>query len=124
VSSIRLLADIHISPITVAALKQAEWDIIRVSDVLPTTTPDHEILEYARQENRVVVTQDLDFSMLVALGGYSEPSLITLRLSRADPNIVTQKLLEILPQIEQQLQEGCAITVEDENLRIRRLPIR
>jgi predicted nuclease of predicted toxin-antitoxin system len=99
---------------------QAAWHIIRVSDVLPTTAPDDEILEFARQENRVVVTQDLDFSMLVALGGYNQPSLITLRLSRADPNTVTQRLLEILPQLEQQLREGSAITVEDENLRIRK----
>lgn len=98
--------------------------MIRVSDVLPATAPDHEILEFARQENRIVVTQDLDFSMLVALGRYSQPSLITLRLSRADPNIVTRRLLEILPQLEQQLREGCAVTVEDENLRIRGLPIR
>lgn len=61
--------------------------------------------------------------MLVALSGYNQPSLITLRLSSTDVNTVNQKLLEILPQIEQQLQSGSAITIEDKAVRIRQLPI-
>ena len=62
--------------------------------------------------------------MLVALGGYNQPSLITLRLSNPDPSFITQRLLEILPQMQKQLQEGCAIAVEEETVRIRKLPIR
>ncbi|HBE21162.1 MAG TPA: hypothetical protein DDW51_27120, partial [Cyanobacteria bacterium UBA11367] len=59
----------------------------------------------------------------VALSGYNQPSLITLRLSSTDLNTVNQKLLEILPEIEQQLQAGSAITIEDTAVRIRQLPI-
>jgi hypothetical protein len=47
-----------------------------------------------------------------------------LRLSSAKPDIVTQKLLEVLPQIEEALQEGSAITIQDESIRIRKLPVR
>jgi predicted nuclease of predicted toxin-antitoxin system len=88
------------------------------------TASDLEILEFARQENRVIVTQDLDFSMLLALGGYNKPSLITLRLSLTDPNIVTQKLIDTIPQVEQILIEGGAVTIEDASVRSRRLPMR
>jgi len=90
---------------------------------LPVNASDLEILDLARQEGRVVVTQDLDFSALLALEGYNRPSLITLRLSVSNPDTVTQKLLEILPQMEQVLQEGCAVTIEDMLVRVRRLPI-
>jgi predicted nuclease of predicted toxin-antitoxin system len=124
VKNIRLLADVHISPKTVADLQKQGYEIMRSSEFLPANAPDINILEFARTENWVVLTQDLDFSMLVALSKYSQPSLITLRLSSAKPDIVTQKLLEVLPQIEEALQEGCAITIQDESIRIRKLPVR
>ena len=122
--NIRLLADVHISPKTVGDLQKQGYEIIRSLEVLPANAPDINILEFARTENWVILTQDLDFSMLVALSRYSQPSLITLRLSSAKPDIVTQKLLDVLPQIEEALQEGSAITNQDESIRIRKLPVR
>lgn len=122
--NIRLLADVHISPKTVGDLQKQGYEIMRSSEVLPANAPDINILEFARIENWVVLTQDLDFSMLVALSKYSQPSLITLRLSSAKPDIVTKRLLDVLSQIEKTLQEGSAITVQDESIRIRKLPVR
>jgi len=71
VKNIRLLADVHISPKTVADLQKQGYEIMRSSEVLPANAPDINILEFARTENWVVLTQDLDFSMLVALSRYS-----------------------------------------------------
>ena len=59
---LRLLANMNISPETVNALQEKGLDIIRVSQILPVTSSDAEILDLARRENRIVVTQDLDFS--------------------------------------------------------------
>ena len=84
---------------------------------------DSEILEFARQQNRVIITQDLDFSSLLALGGYEKPSLITFRLSVPNTETITRKLLNILPHIEDKLAEGCAVTIDDRRVRVRRLPI-
>lgn len=122
-NSLRFVADVHISPLTVLALRQEGYDVVRVTEILPTTATDAEILELARAENRIVLTQDLDFSALVALGGYAQPSLVTLRLSSAQPDIVSRRLLEILLQLEQSLTEGFAITVDDNAVRLRKLPI-
>jgi predicted nuclease of predicted toxin-antitoxin system len=87
-SSLWWLADVHISPLTVEALKSQGYDIVRSTDLLPANAADLEILELARVEHKVVLTQDLDFSMLVALSSDASPSLITLRLSSAKPGIV------------------------------------
>lgn len=122
-ADLRFLADMNISPKTVEALCQRGWDMIRVSQVLPVNALDQEILEFARREDRIVVTQDLDFSALLALGGYDRPSLITLRLFVSDPETVTLRLLEAFPRIGQSLREGCAVTIEDVAMRVRRLPI-
>ncbi len=121
---LRYLADMNLSPLTVAALKADGYDIVRISNLLPATTSDSVILEEARQREMVIVTQDLDFSALLALGGHVRPSLVTLRLGNTDPHAVTQRLRQVLPQLEQHLSTGCAITVDDSAVRIRRLPIR
>ncbi|HEY9801704.1 MAG TPA: DUF5615 family PIN-like protein [Leptolyngbyaceae cyanobacterium] len=120
---LRFIADVHISPLTIIALQQQGYDVLRTTDMLPANATDTDILALARVEGRVIVTQDLDFSMLVALARYDQPSLITLRLSSAKPNVVTQRLLEVLPQLEQELREGSALTIEDNSVRIRKLPI-
>ena len=122
-NSLCFIADVHISPLTVAALKLNGYDIVRTTDLLPANAADIDILELARIENRIVITQDLDFSMLIALGKYNQPSLITLRLSSAKPDIVTQRLLEIMPPLEKELVEGSALTIDDNSVRIRKLPI-
>ncbi|GFP27738.1 hypothetical protein HKBW3S43_00565 [Candidatus Hakubella thermalkaliphila] len=122
-TAIRLLANMNISPKTVESLGQQGWDTVRVSQLLPVNASDEEILGLARREDRAMVTQDLDFSTLLALGGYDRPSLITIRLSVSDPDTVARRLLEVLPRIEQVLGKGGAATVEDVAVRVRRLPI-
>ena len=123
-ANLRLLANMNISPDTVNALHEKGLDIVRVSQILPVTSSDMEILDLARRENRVVVTQDLDFSALLALGGFDKPSLITIRMTVADPDAVTQKLIELLPEIQDMLAKGCAVSVDDHSFRVRWLPIR
>ncbi|MDE0297955.1 MAG: DUF5615 family PIN-like protein [Candidatus Poribacteria bacterium] len=47
-TSLRFLADMNLSPATVADLREQGWDILRVSQVLPMNTKDSEILKFAR----------------------------------------------------------------------------
>lgn len=122
-AALRFLADMNISPKTVRLLREQGWDILRVSEVLPASAKDLEVLAFARQERRVVITQDLDFSVLLALSGCSHPSLVTLRLPFPEPETVIRRLLEVIPQVESFLLRGCAVTVEESAIRIRRLPI-
>ncbi len=121
---LRFLADMNISPLTVQAFAAEGVDIVRVSSVLPVNASDEKILGLARQQGRVVITQDMDFSALLALGGHDQPSLVTLRLLDTDPDVVTRRLRQVLPQIEAALRRGCAVTVEDHTVRVRQLPIR
>jgi predicted nuclease of predicted toxin-antitoxin system len=113
----------NVSPSTVADLASDGIDIVRASRLLPVNASDKEILDLARRERRAVITHDVDFSALLALGGYDRPSLVTLRLLDTDPDLVTQRLRQVLPKIEAALRKGSAITVDDKSVRIRELPI-
>jgi predicted nuclease of predicted toxin-antitoxin system len=95
-----------------------------VWEELSPRSSDSEILEFAWREERAVLTQDLDFSALLALSNHPGPSLLTLRLSVTDPELVARKILSVGPTLKQRLEEGCAITLEDETVRFRKLPLR
>jgi predicted nuclease of predicted toxin-antitoxin system len=121
---LRFIAELHISPITVDFLRAEGWDVEWVWKELSPFASDAEILEHARREDRAVLTQDLDFSALLALSGQDRPSLLTLRLSDADPEVVARKIIGARHEVEPRLAEGYAITIEEQAIRFRKLPIR
>lgn len=123
-SSLRFLADMNISPQTVSALNDHGYSMIRVSALLPANATDLQILSRARLDNLIVATQDLDFSTLVALGGYTAPSLVTIRMSDSSPEKVTGRLLEVLPEVLDVLPLGFSIIIGDNYHRLRKLPFK
>lgn len=120
----RLLADLHISPKTVAALRSVGYTISRVTDHLPSTASDQEIIHLAEDLQASILTQDLDFSAMIAQSGKSFPSLLSLRLGNVSHQRITQLLLTLLPTIGNELIQGSIISVDEETIRIRPLPVK
>ena len=119
----KLLADIHISPLTVADLRANGYEIHRVSDLISASASDAKIIELAILERAAIITQDLDFSALVAQSGLNKPSIVSLRVSDAKPHRISTILKIVLPQIEPDLQEGAIVSIEETEYRVRKLPI-
>ena len=118
----KILADMHISPITVLFLRKLGYDVIRVNEILSPSASDKLIVETAINNNTVILTQDLDFSQIIALSGKSQPSLISLRLLSSRIEYVNSILEKILPRLEDDVKKGSIISVEDNRVRIRKLP--
>jgi predicted nuclease of predicted toxin-antitoxin system len=70
----------------------------------------------------VVLSRDLDFSAIASTGQQS-PSLVSLRLASSRLEYVNPVLAKVLPEVEEQLLAGAIVTVEDQRVRVRRLPI-
>jgi predicted nuclease of predicted toxin-antitoxin system len=120
---VRYLADHHISHRTVSLLQAQGFDIYRVSDVLPPDAEDGHLLEHARTEERTVISQDLDYSALLASTGYNKPSVVSLRLHNNRPERLAVVLEKILPSVEADLQTGVIVVIEEGRIRIRSLPL-
>lgn len=116
----KLLADLNIAPRTVSFLRGKGYDVTRVSDA---NGADSRIVELARQQGRAVLTQDLDFSAIVALSGETDPSVISLRLGSSRVDDVNTRLAVVLPVIAHDVSAGAIVTVEDGRVRSRLLPI-
>jgi predicted nuclease of predicted toxin-antitoxin system len=119
----RFLADMGISMSTVEALRRERHEVVHLREEGLQRLPDPAILAKAREEARTVLTFDLDFGDLLAIGGQSYPSVIIFRLRDETPAVVTAALRGVLADQSQTLAEGAIIIVEDARYRIRRLPI-
>lgn len=120
----RFLADMGVATSTVQELASAGHDAIHLRHLGLQRLPDDEILAKARGERRIVLTFDLDFGDLLALGMHQSPSVIIFRLRDETPKSVTPKLLEVIAQRATELETGAVIVVEDSRYRLRRLPLR
>ncbi len=119
----RILADMHISPVTILHLRSLGHDIIRTDSLLPRNASDETIVAIALKEGRVILTQDMDFSAIIARAGQTVPSLLSLRLSSSRVEHVNAVLQRVLPDLELAVLNGVMVTVEDHRVRQRNLPI-
>lgn len=119
----KLLADLHISPRTVGFLRVLGHDVVRVTEVIDPRSSDSAIVACARADGRTILTQDLDFSQIIALSGETRPSLILLRLSSSRVEFVNATLQRVLPLIAPDVEAGVIVTVADRRIRTRRLPL-
>jgi predicted nuclease of predicted toxin-antitoxin system len=124
VPDIEFLADMNISPSTVKQLRKKGWDIVRISEILDRKSTDIKIINYAKEHNKVIITQDLDFSMLLAVRGYTKPSVINLRLENARSDFITKRIIAAVSLMEKELRDGIIVTVDETSVRYRNLPIK
>ena len=70
----RFLADAGISPKTIQFLTELCHDAVHVRTLNLQRATDAELIERARQDSSVVVTFDLDFGEILALGHWRSPA--------------------------------------------------
>jgi predicted nuclease of predicted toxin-antitoxin system len=120
---VKCLADMGIAISTVQTLRQHSHDLRHLSEEGLERLPDPLILDKAGREGRIVITCDLDFADLLALGAHTLPSVILLRLQNQTPGSVTPRLLQVLTECRDALTTGAIVTIEETRYRLRRLPI-
>ena len=119
----KFLADMGISPATVGWLGSRGHDAVHLHERGWDRLPDSEILEKARDEGRVLLTHDLDFGQLLALSGATSPSVIVFRLADMRPDSVNRHLELVLQHAADDLERGAIVSVREDQIRVRSLPI-
>jgi predicted nuclease of predicted toxin-antitoxin system len=119
----KFLADMGISPRVVKELQNKEHDAVHLIDEGLNRLPDGDILEKARRENRVLLTHDLDFGELLAASGGQLPSVVIFRLKDMRASNVSKHLFSIINQQAEALNQGAVLSVTEQKVRIRKLPI-
>jgi predicted nuclease of predicted toxin-antitoxin system len=120
----KFLADMGISPRSVQFLRDLGYEAIHLHEIGLDKMADSQILEKAHQEARVLLTNDLDFSDLLAASRARLPSVVIFRLKDMRPQNVNRYLEEILSKHSKELSEGVICSVRSKRIRVRRLPIK
>jgi predicted nuclease of predicted toxin-antitoxin system len=75
----RLLLDMNLSPAWVDILEAEGWETVHWHEVGEPNAPDAEIMVWARDRGYYVVTNDLDFSAILAATRAEGPSVVQIR---------------------------------------------
>ena len=120
----RFLADAGVSPKTIEFLKQLGHEAVHVRTIGLQRAPDPRVVDRARSDGSVVLTFDLEFGDILALGVMEKPSVIIFRLADERADSVNARLSTVLNERSAELESGALILVEDARYRLRKLPIR
>lgn len=122
-TELRFLVDMGIGQSVVEWLNSKSHDALSVRNALNMKASDEMIFEFAADQNRIVLTCDLDFSDIMVASKQNQPSIIILRLEDETPANVIERLKKILPEVVEDLKNGCIISVNESRYRIRKMPL-
>ena len=114
----------NLSPEWVRLFRQNGIDALHWSDIGRATPADDEVLQWARENQAVVFTHDLDFGILLAQTERTGPSVIQVRTQDVTPEHLGNLVLSVLSAHGTALADGALITVDETRARVRILPIR
>lgn len=119
----RFLIDNALGVAVAEGLRAAEHDAVHVRDRGMARAADDEIFSLAVAEQRVIVSADSDFSLLLVLSHQTQPSFLLFRCINRRPAVILRLLLGNLERLREDIEAGCVAVFEDERIRVRRLPL-
>ncbi len=119
----RLLVDMNLSPDWIPLLTSKGWEAAHWSATGRADAPDSEILDYARENRWVVLTQDLDFAQLLHATNDRGPSVILLRMEDEFDAPTRTRITDCIAAAAPDLEAGALLTLSARHARLRHLPI-
>ena len=113
----------NLGPAWVTALQCDDLHVRHWQDVGDKTTPDREILAWARGNGHIVLTLDLDFQQLLFTTRAQGPSVVLLRVRDPLAPSLPAKVRRVLLENAAHLADGCLIVLDENRSRVRRLPL-
>ena len=119
----KFIVDVCLPRQVAEALSKDGHEALHWSEVGDPKAKDAVIMAWAAKHVYIVITADTDFGHLLAKTSYASPSTIILRTAVHSANVVVPLLLEVIPASLTEFGEGALITVDEQRVRLRKLPI-
>lgn len=120
----RLVIDMNLSRAWESFLAERSYDAVHWSRVGDPRAKDAVIMAWARGEDRVVFTNDLDFGAALALTNASGPSVVQVRALDVRPQAIGPALVAALEKCTESLTAGALVILDADRMRLRSLPLR
>jgi len=120
----KLLIDMNFSPRLADLLVDAGHHAVYWGTIGKPDAEDFVILNWAKKNGYVIVTNDLDFGAILAATGFKSPSVIQTRRRDIFPEAIVPFLLQAVKVFSAELQVGALIVVDERRYRVRLLPLK
>jgi predicted nuclease of predicted toxin-antitoxin system len=121
---VKLLVDMNLSPSWVDRLVRHGFEAVHWSTIGAVTAPDVEILTWANEHGFVVITNDLDFSAILAASASATPSVVQIRTQDLLSDDVVSTVAQALEAHRDHVERGALLSIDEAATRVRVLPLR
>ncbi len=112
--SFRFLTDENIAKSLVRALREKGHDVKDIKEEKLFGTPDKEIFNLAKTEDRIILTHDKDFNNLLDFPLQPHNGIILIRYNDLFPDNVIRKFVPLLDtEIKNKLKKHLVIITDD-----------
>jgi predicted nuclease of predicted toxin-antitoxin system len=119
----KILLDQGLPRTAAAILREHGIDAVHTGECGLATASDAEIIERAKQEQRVIVTLDSDFHAILVLARATAPSVIRIREEGLRAEATSVLVESVVVACQEDLAAGAVVTVHQGRIRARRLPV-
>ena len=120
----KLLVDMNLSPSWIERLARHGFEAVHWSNVGAATASDSEILTWTNEQGFVLITNDLDFSSILAAGGEATPSVLQIRTQDLLSDAVVSTVVHALEAHRDDIERGALLSINEAATRVRMLPLR
>jgi predicted nuclease of predicted toxin-antitoxin system len=117
----KLLVDENVHADIVRWFRSLGHDVLYICESSPGDQ-DNELLALAREQNRVLITDDLDFGDLIFRQRLNSTGVVLIRLHDAAIERRIDRLAKVWPFVQSHLP-GRFIVISDKRVRVRPLPV-
>ncbi len=119
----KLLVDMNLSPRWAGRLARHGFEAVHWSTIGAPTAPDDEILTWASEHYFVVITNDLDFSAILAASGGVAPSVVQIRTQDLLSDAAVTIVARVLEAHREDIERGVLMSIDEGGTRARMLPL-
>ena len=120
----KFLLDMPVSAILIDILKSNGHEGVHAHHIGLDRAPDSELLDLAHQENRIIITADLDFPRLLALSDAAGPGLILFRGGNYSDLEMCELLQRVLKEVSPETLATSICVVDPKRIRLTKLPLK
>lgn len=119
----KILIDMNLSPEWVQEFKFHKIESVHWSSVGKYDAPDAIIMDWARKNNHIIFTHDLDFGTARALTKSAKPSVIRVRTQNVAVAHLSGMVIPTINNYFELLKTGALLVIDDDKQRLRILPL-
>jgi predicted nuclease of predicted toxin-antitoxin system len=120
---VRFLIDMPVSPRLVPWLLDRGHDAVHAVELGLSSATDDRILDWARKDQRIIITADLDYPRILALSGAEGPGLMLFRGGNYSEAETVDRLAKALESVPDDRFQSSIVVIEKTRIRRRALPI-